>query len=233
MTRLPWTGPAVMLALLAGCDRPAGQSAANARGPAAAQVERAGPAHWNATTGGFELDGKPVKTVKLWTFDGSTEGFATLRSKIVPADGQGLAVTIVDPILRSPKGLNVPGARFSLVLVRLTRTAAGAGWDGALYYSTANHPESIAYLGKPMSGANPAVNETTTLVYDMRRQTLGAPDWTESTIDQIRLDIEDKAGGAFVIRQIAIAENPDSRPPPALPLATPPEATPPAPTQKP
>ena len=229
MTRLPWTGLAAIIALIAGCDRPGGQAQIpNAQGSAAEQVERAGPVRWNAATGGFEMDGKPVKTVKLWTFDGSTEGFATVASRIVPADGQGLAVTIIDPILRSPKGLNVPGARFSLVLVRLTRTAAGSGWDGALYYSTANHSESIAYLGKPQSGADPAVGETTTLVYDMSRQTLGAPDWTQATIDQIRLDIEDKAGGAFVIHQIAIAENPNPPPPAASP-----QVTPPSPAKKP
>ena len=230
VTRLPWTGLAAIIALIAGCDRPAGQAqrSAHAHGPAAAQVERAGPVRWNAATGGFELDGKPVKTVKLWTFDGSTEGFATVGSRIVPAEGQGIAVTIVDPTLRSPKGLNVPGARFSLVLVRLTRTAAGSGWDGALYYSTANHSESIDFLGKPNSGANPTVGETTTLVYDMSRQTLGGPDWTDATIDQIRVDIEDKAGGAFVIHQIAIAENPNPPPP-----AAPPPALPPSPATKP
>ena len=235
VTRLLWTGPVAIVALLAACDRPTGkaQVPANAQAPAAAQVERAGPVRWNAATGGFELDGKPVKTVKLWTFDGSTEGFATVRSKIVPADGQGIAVTVVDPTLRSPKGLNVPGARFSLVLVRLTRTAAGSGWDGALYYSTANHGESIAYLGKPSSGANPAVNETTTLVYDMSRQTLGVPDWTQATIDQIRLDIEDKAGGAFVIRQIAIGENPAPPPPPVQTQAALAQVAPPAPAKKP
>jgi hypothetical protein len=118
-------------------------------------------------------------------------------------------VTIADPTIRSPKGLNVPGGQYPLVLVRLTRTAAASAWDGALYYSTAAHPETINYLGKPLSGAKPAVGETTTLVYDMSRQALGAPDWMQSTIDQIRFDLEDKPGGAFVIRQIAIAENPD------------------------
>lgn len=215
MKRLPWIGLAVSAAVLASCHRPADQ----AKAPAAAipsGVERAGPIRWNTATGGFELNGKPLKAVKLWTFDGSTEGFTPVGSKIVPATGQGIAVTIVDPTIRSPKGLNVPGGQYPLVLVRLTRTAAGAAWDGALTYSTANHGETIKFFGKPLSGADPAVGETTTLVYDMSRQTVGGPDWTQSRIDQIRLDIEDKPGGAFVIRQIAIAEDPD---PAALALA--------------
>jgi hypothetical protein len=206
--RLPWIGLAAAAALLASCHRPADQ----ARGPAASVPtgpERAGPVRWNAAAGGFELGRKPLKTAKLWTFDGSTDGFTGVASKITPAPGQGIAVTIADPTIRSPKGLNVPGGQYPLVLVRLTRTAPAATWDGALYYSTAAHPETINFLGKPLSGANPAVGETTTLVYDMSRQAMGGPDWTQSTIDQIRFDVEDKPGGAFVIRQIAIAEKPD------------------------
>jgi hypothetical protein len=205
--RLPWTGLAAV-ALLASCSRPADQAKAPAA-PVPVGTERAGPYSWNASTGGFETGGKALKTVKLWTFDGSTDGFTAVGSKIIPAAGQGIAVTIADPTIRSPKGLEAPGGQYSLVLVRLTRTAPGAPWDGALYYSTAGHPEAITYLGKPLSGANPAVGETTTLVYDMSRQAIGAPDWMTSTIDQLRFDIEDKPGGAFVIRQVAIAENPN------------------------
>jgi hypothetical protein len=206
--RLPWIALAATAALLAACHRPT-ETAKTAPAAVAVGPERAGPVHWNAATGAFELAGAPLKTAKLWTFDGSTEGFTPVGSKITPTAGQGISVTIADPTIRSPKGLNVPGAKYSLVLVRLTRTAAGSAWDGALYYSTATHAEAIGYLGKPVSGADPAVGETTTLVYDMTRQATGAPDWTQSTIDQIRFDIEDKAGGAFVIRQIAIAENPN------------------------
>ena len=208
MKRLPWIGLAVTAALLASCSRPADQAKAPAT-PIPPGPERAGPYAWNASTGGFETAGKPLRTVKLWTFDGSTDGFTAVGSKIFPAAGQGIAVTIVDPTIRSLKGLQAPGGQYSLVLVRLTRTAPGAAWDGALYYSTAAHPEAIKYLGKPISGANPAMGETTTLVYDMSRQAIGAPDWMTSTIDQLRFDIEDKPGGAFVIRQVAIAENPN------------------------
>lgn len=218
MKRLPWIA-LVLTVALAACGRPsdiAKPAPAAASGPL---VERTGPIRWNAASGGFELAGKPLKTVKLWTFDGSTEGFTPVGSKVIPAPGSGISVTMADPTLRSPKGLNVPGGQFPLVLVRLTRTAPAASWDGALYYSTATHGEGIGFFGKPLSGANPAVGETTTLIYDMSRQPNGAPDWTQSTIDQIRLDLEDRPGGGFLIRQIAIAANPD---PAALGPATPP-----------
>lgn len=229
MKRLIWIALAGAAGLLAACHRPVDGAKAPAAAAVAVGVERAGPVHWNAATGGFELNGKALKTAKLWTFDGSTDGFTALGSKISPAAGQGIAVTIVDPTIRSPKGLNVPGAQYSLVLVRLTRTMAASAWDGALYYSTPTHSEAIGFLGKPLSGADPKVGETTTLVYDMSHQAMGAPDWRQSVIDQIRFDIEDKAGGGFVIRQIAIAENPD---PAALAPAGKP-ATTPAPAAKP
>lgn len=234
MKRQTWIG-LVLCAALAACGRPTDVAKPAAATSAAPTVERAGPVKWNAATGGFELAGKPLKTVKLWTFDGSTEGFTTVGSKVAPAPGSGLSVAIVDPTLRSPKGLNVPGGQYPLVLVRLTRISAASAWDGALYYSTATHGEGIGFLGKPLSGANPAVGETTTMVYDMSHQAIGGPDWTQSTIDQIRFDIEDRPGGAFLIRQIAIAENPDPAALAPAPLAaapTPPAAAP-APSAKP
>ena len=207
-----WIGLAVAAALLAACGRPAGQGQrpSVAAGPA---VERVGPVAWNPATGGFELSGKPLKTAKLWTFDGSTDGFTGGRSLVSPAPGQGLAVTVVDPSLRSPAGLDVPGSQYAQVIVRLTRVAEGGAWDGALYYATAAHPESGAFLAKP-AGAQPALGETATLVYDMSRPAAGGGDWLASRIDQIRLDLEDKPGARFVIHQVAIAENPNAAPPP-------------------
>src|SRR6185312_4449372 len=107
--RASWTGPLIALALVAGlvaaCRRPADEAHAPAAAPI---VERPGPVRWNATAAAFELNGKPLKTSKVWTFDGSTEGFTGVNSKITPAPGQGLAVVMVDPTIRSPKGLNVP-----------------------------------------------------------------------------------------------------------------------------
>lgn len=227
LVKLPsWIALVAVAALLASCHRPVDQAKPPAPNAAGA-TERAGPVRWNPATGGFELNGKPLKTAKLWTFDGSTDGFTAVGSKILPSPGQGIAVTIADPTIRSPKGLDVPGSQYALVLVRLTRTAPAAGWDGALYYSTPAHGEAIGFLGKPLSGANPAVGETTTLVYDMSRQATGAPDWTNSIVDQIRFDIEDKAGGGFVIHQVAIAEAPD---PVALAPAAGPKPEPGAPT---
>ena len=226
MKPMPWIGAGAAVLLLAACGRSSQPAPDAPHALEAKTTERTGPVRWNAATGGFELAGKPLKSVKLWTFDGSTDGFTPVKSQVSPAPDQGLAVKMVDPTLRSPKGLNVPGGQFPLVLVRLTRTAAGEAWDGALYYSTAGHSEEIKFLGKPLDNTSPAVNETVTLVYDMSRQAIGAPDWSQSTIDQIRLDIEDKAGGGFVVHQIAITDNPDPASLAPAPAAAPPPPKP-------
>ena len=193
---------------LSACDKSEKQAAASKAEAKAANTERAGPIRWNTSAAVFEMNGSPMRTAKLWTFKESTDGFAAVGSKITPT-ADGLSVTVADPTLRSPKGLGVDGAKYRLILVRLTRKVAGDGWNGALYYSTPAHPESGQYFGKPVVGGDPAVNETTTMVYNMGQLVLGDSDWSESVIDQIRLDIEDKAGGAFVIHQIAIVQNPD------------------------
>jgi hypothetical protein len=218
LKRFTWISLCLPLVVaLAACNRPTETPKAPDVATAPAS-ERAGPVRWNAATGGFELNGKPMKAARLWTFDGSTDGFTGVGSIVAPAPGQGLALKVVDPTLRSPKGLNVPGGQYPLVLVRLTRTAPGALWDGALYYSTPAHPEVIGFFGKPLLGGKPVLGETTTMIYDMANQANGAPDWSQSTIDHLRIDMEDKAGGAFIIHQIAVVENPD---PAALAQAAP------------
>lgn len=214
----------VAVSLLSACDK----KPETAPTEAAAPTERAGPVTWAPTTGGFTLNGSPLRTVKLWQFQGSTDGFTGLNSKLEP-QADGMLVTVADPSIRTPKALGVAGADGNLVLVRLTRVGAGDAWDGGLYYTTANHGEAIQYLGKPISGAAPKLNETVTLVYDMANQTIGAPDWTSSTIDQIRLDLEGKPGAKFVIRQFAIVNNPNPAAFAPAPAAAPAAAPAPAP----
>ena len=147
-----WIGLAAALTLLSACDRAKAPDAPPAA-PAAA-VERAGPVHWNEAAKAFELNGKPLKAAKLWTFEGTTEGFTVMTSKVAsPQPAQGLALTIVDPTLRTPKGLNIVGGDYPVVLMRITRVAPGGSlWDGALYYSTPIHGEAIGFLGKPLQG---------------------------------------------------------------------------------
>ena len=104
--------------------------------------------------------------------------------------------------------------------MRLTRTRAGADWDGSMFYTTAAHGEGGGFQAKPVAGADPALNETVVLVYDMTRLTDGGDDWTTSLIDQIRLDTDDAGGGAFTVHQVAVTENPGVQALAAAPITT-------------
>jgi hypothetical protein len=198
--------------MLTACDQPAPWARA-ATAPAQTLVAakpRAQAIMWNDDKDAFEIAGRPLKAGRLWTFDGSTEGFVLTGGAALPGAPVGLEIQNerADPMLRSPTGLDLDGRRFSLVLVRMTRTRLGAAWDGAIFYRTTNHGESGDFQAKPIDGADPALNETVVVVYDMSRLKSGGDDWKTSQIDQIRLDTDDQAGGGFVIHQIAVTENP-------------------------
>jgi hypothetical protein len=205
-------GAAAIALTLSACDQPAPWArAATAPEPAhVAQNQRAQAVAWNGEAERFEINGAPLKAGRLWTFDGSTEGFVAGGGEVLPATPAGMDLRNggTDSMLRSPKGLGLDGSRYSLVLVRLTRTRAGAEWDGSIFYSTPAHGEAGEYHAKPRDGADPAVNETVVLVYDMANLKKGGDDWTNSLIDQIRVDTDDQAGGGFVVHQIAVTENP-------------------------
>lgn len=186
-------------------------------------VEAPGPVQWNAQSGAFDYQGHALRSEKLWTFDGATDGFVMATGDFGPADGAGLMVTGVKPggILRSPSGLNVDGRNRSYVLVRLTRLRNGGRWDGSLYYSTAAHGEAVAYHAKPIFGGDPAINQTVVLVYDMSQLQAGGADWLQSRIQQVRIDLDGDPGGAFIIRQFAIAQSPQGALAEAQPKAPP------------
>ena len=202
--------------ILAACDRPKG--APPEAPPPEPVVEPARPApvrppepvKWDEAGGRFTLNGVVLKTSQLWRFDGSTEGFSAAAAGIDPARGGGLRVVEqdLDPILRSPQNLQIEGRRFNGVLVRLTREKEAGKWDGSLFYSTATHGEASAFFGKPLRGADPVAGETTIMVYDMANLRKGGPDWVDSTILGLRLDLDNQPGGHFVIHQIAVVALP-------------------------
>ena len=214
-------GLAATLAL-AGCDQPAPWARA-AAAPAPTQVavnQRLQAVAWNERAGQFELNGAPLQAGRLWTFDGATDGFVLTGGEVLPGAPVGLEMrnAAPDAALRSPKGLALDGARYSLVLVRLTRTRAGGEWDGAVHYATTAHGEEAGFQAKPIAGDAPQTGETVVLVYDMARLEKGGEDWTLSLVDQIRLDTDRGAGGAFTVHQVAVTENPGATALAAAPL---------------
>lgn len=180
--------------------------------------ETPGPVTWDVAKSVFMFNGQPLRAEKLWTFEGTTDGFTMGNGEVAPADGTGLSVNERGPdsYTRTPRGLNVDGHTRSLVIVRATRVRPATPFDGSVYYTTAAHGESAAFHARPVAGKDPAVGETTTLVFDMHRLSKGDLDWRNSIIDQVRIDLDDGPGGAFIIRQVAIALDPGG-----IPLAAP------------
>jgi len=217
------------LLALSACDQPKPTPKAAVEAPAAkVRPPRAPePITWDAAQKAFVLDGKPLKAAAQWTFETGTDGFEGAGSTLAARAGGGLEVTgdLFDPIVRLPKGLSVKGAEANTVLVRITRNRDTERWDGSLFWTTAAHGEAAGFATKPVRGADPAVGETTIMVYDLAKPRKGGDDWTRSVITGVRLDLDDSAGGAFTVHQVAIVnlpggatpEAPASAPAPAAP----------------
>jgi hypothetical protein len=196
---------------VAGCAKPADNSAHPAPDstyqgdPNAAHAP---PVTWDDKLGAFAQNGKPLKTWKLWRFTSSTEGFAAPGSTVSVAPGGGLSIAnkVYGAPVRTPESLALDGGRYPVVLVRITRDAAGTQWDPIVYYTTDKHAETELFKANVYRGHNPAVGETTVLVYDMAHLLTGGPDWLRSKIKQIRFQNDDQPGSSFTIREIAVAE---------------------------
>lgn len=163
---------------------------------------------WDEVSEGFLVDGRPAAVVKAWNFAKDPAEVKTANAVSRHVAGQGLDVSSVAPdaSLRIP--LRLRGADASLVVVRLTRVRAGAGWDGALYYATKRHGEALTFMSFPVNPAAPSAGVPVVLVYDMEDLPAGGDDWMKSTIEHIRLDLDNEAGGEVIIHQIALVREP-------------------------
>ena len=168
------------------------------------------PISFDASRDTFMLNGQPLVTAKQWTFANSVEGFAGAGTTVSLNEGGGLHAvgTRFDPIIRSPRNLDVKGATSNAILVRVTRQKSGGHWDGSIFYNTAGHQEVAGFAVTPSRGANPAVGETTIMVYDLTKPVKVASDWQSSVITGFRLDLDDDVGGDFVIHEVAIVNIP-------------------------
>ncbi|MCA6298384.1 MAG: hypothetical protein IM624_04200 [Phenylobacterium sp.] len=227
-TLLPLLRPtAVLLAgalALSACDQPKPSPKSEVEAPAAkVRPPRAPePITWDPALKAFTLEGKTLKAAALWTFETGVDGFEGAGSTLTARPGGGLDVKgdLFDPIVRLPKDLSVKGAESNAVLVRITRNKDTERWDGSLFWTTAAHGEAAGFATKPIRGADPAVGETTIMVYDLAKPRKGGDDWLKSVITGIRLDLDDSAGGAFTLQQVAIVTIPGG----ATPEAATPEA---------
>jgi hypothetical protein len=213
---------------LASCDQPKPATPAAPEAPAGKvrPARTAEPISWDPARKAFVLNGEALKPVALWTFETGTDGFEAAGAALSARPGGGMDVkgNVFDSVIRFPKDISIKGAEANTVLVRVTRNQDTARWDGALFWKTAQHGEAAAFATKPVRGTDPAVGETTVMVYDMANPRKGGDDWVKSVITGLRLDLDDDAGGEFTLHQVAIVNIPGGAAPEAQPAPTPPAA---------
>lgn len=73
-----------------------------------------------------------------------------------------------------------------------------------LYYTTANHGETINFSGLPSDVTPLAQGERRKLIYDMANQARGGPDWIQSGITQIRFDLPRGPNAAYIVRSLKV-----------------------------
>jgi hypothetical protein len=186
----------LVLALVAGCDKPNVERVTEIERP---QIQ------WDGQAQQFVLGVHPLELIAQWRFAGSSHGFKASNADVKPTPkGLQIVATGDDPGLRTPAGLKLRGEDADLVLVRITRLANAASWDGSLYYATGRHGESAERRAAPQPASSPPIGVETLLIYDMKQPSVGRA-WRRSAIDQIRLDLDNEAGGAVLIHEIAIA----------------------------
>ena len=91
------------------------------------------------------------------------------------------------------------------MVARVRQTIAGGTWEGSVTYTTGGHSASSSFI-KTIADPGLALNEWTTLTWDMSELTAGGSDWESSTITGITIDLVSDAGGRFEIDWIIIAK---------------------------
>jgi hypothetical protein len=153
-----------------------------------------------------------VTTQTSWTWSGGDmQGWATNLADAVitwPETG-GMSITAPaepaspDLVIRSPQ-LSIAGQDYPKVLVDLEAVVPGVDLDLQIYYATTEHGESFDYRGGPLDGTPFAAGERRVLIYDMLNQAAGAPDWSASTVTQIRFDLPQGANSNYIVHSIKL-----------------------------
>ncbi len=145
----------------------------------------------------------PGRDRYVWHFDVDDEDWTGTNATLAVAGG-GLSLTPsgTDPQLLSP-AVEVDGALFATLRLRIREISAATSWNGMIYFSTNGHGFSESYrlaFAEPDFSGGGFVD----VDLDMSSLTAGGSDWTDSTITQFRIDLDDDAAGTYEIDYIAI-----------------------------
>ena len=143
-----------------------------------------------------------------WEFLTTVEGFVAGNGTLTHTGaGTGAIIytpTGADSYLLSPT-IGIGGGIFTQVVARVRQTIGGGTWEGSVTYTTGGHTASSSFI-KTIPDPGLALNEWTTLTWDMSNLTSGGADWESSTITSIRLDLVSDAAGKFEVDWIIIAK---------------------------
>ncbi|WP_262694488.1 phage tail protein [Kordiimonas aquimaris] len=162
---------------------------------------------------GFLVDAGDVVTADgqltmghLWDFKWSTLGWSGVNM-VTQGVPQGIHVTPTtsDGQLISPDNLNIDGALYDKVAVRMKRVVQGEGdffEFPVLLYETESHGFSGSY--KRTRSLRFGDGNARTFVFDMANLTVGGDDWINSTIKRLRFDPSVTLGDTFEIDWIGV-----------------------------
>ena len=140
---------------------------------------------------------------QTWEFRGSAEGWITTNASITAnADTITVTATGGNPQL-GLVGLNINGATYDKVRVRIRRVA-GTGWRGVLFYGTSARSYSESY--KKVLLDSVASTNFVVIEFDMANLTAGGADWKSNTITSLRFDLGNVTGDAFEIDWISVGK---------------------------
>lgn len=149
--------------------------------------------------------------IQNWNFDRDTEGWTGVNctvSRVTVASNAYLrlsAPTSANFSAASPTFTDFNGRIYNRVRVKAKRVS-GSGWEGNLYYTTAEHGNSASYYKNVPRPANDAVGQWFLLEFDMTQLTAGGTDWYNgaTVIKSIRLDLGNTLSDSFDIAWVSI-----------------------------
>jgi hypothetical protein len=111
----------------------------------------------------------------------------------------------------SRSGLSFAGSRFPRVVVDVERTGnrTTGAWLGRLTWATSGGHGYDGSLYAELVSDTLALNERTTLTFDMTTASVGGTDWVDSTITALRLSLESGAGASYRVYSVRVV-GPDS-----------------------
>lgn len=153
------------------------------------------------------LASRAVSQQVRWDFERDDWGLSYSQLEARRVNGE-LVVTSTgdDPRITSPSALNVPGASFPSLSVRVRRQA-GNGWEGRVYFVTTEDP--VWDAAKSVAVPEPGWTQgSTELSFPLSQNTA----WRAGRVRQFRVDLGASPGDTFAIDSLTLKPAPGEAP---------------------